>query len=82
VGHDAGVVDQDVDAAEPRVRVGDERGDRVGVGDVGLDDVPVAVVRRQVLAQRVGGLRRPLMADDARRAVAGEGQGDRAADAA
>src|SRR5262249_42204629 len=80
VADDAGVVDEDVDPAEPLGDLVDHAVDLGARGDVGGDGDAGAAVGAELVGQAPGGIGVEVVDDD-RRAVAGELPADGAADA-
>ena len=78
----AGVVDPDVEPAEPLARLGDEALAAVARREVGLADVRAPAARRDRLGDRVRALGRRAVREQNLCALGGAGLGDRASDAA
>ena len=80
--HHAGVVDQHVDAAERRDRLGEQAAHVVRLADIGLAHRGEATGLLDLARQRLGGRGALGIVDHDREAVTGETLGDRRADAA
>jgi hypothetical protein len=81
-GHDAGVVDEDVDAAETLDDRGDEALDLRGIGLIGLERRRPDPLRFDFVHVRRGFLGRYDVAERDVRTFVGQSPGDRCADAA